>query len=127
MTIHTGFGFSVELFVLIFSLLCWLITPISNHVMVAQQEVSPDENSDDAYKVPVGKVEESIHQILNSFALHDVRKLALYLREADVLPFTLKLTGKGINRSFLVEKILESLPHGQNAISDYLCTRLGND
>lgn len=75
LNIETGFGFAVELFVVIFSIFCWLVTPVA----IKTEEQKPIDN-----RQKVSFFDEEMKAEINTNQVEDLKNLAGTLEEKPI-------------------------------------------
>ncbi|MBW4590111.1 hypothetical protein G7B40_039915 [Aetokthonos hydrillicola Thurmond2011] len=123
MNIHTSFGFSIELFVIVFSFYCWLITPVQKLTHTAEQAASlPVRETTDGSKPEIRNSSDFIsatgdwEKIWEDFKFHEIKKLANYLKKSGFISDSINFKQKGITKAFLLEAISKTLPNSKDEI-----------
>ena len=126
-------GFAVELFVVIFGFLCWLVTPAPAHAASNAEEVLEDvvpeyqsnqlifENNDLAVTAETAdslpNESQSLENALKKLSLKDARKLVKKLIDKNVVQAGTALKGKGCNTQYFVDIARSHLSQHREAIA----------
>ncbi|MCC5624052.1 hypothetical protein [Nostoc sp. CHAB 5715] len=140
LNIEIGSGFAVELFIIFFSLLCWLVTPesstlskrkvleeaatdkkIQESILNSADLFSPTKSLADFGKRYLGSVDE----IIENLSLNEARKVASKLKDLKVISPDIKLSGKGIGKDFLIALIKGKVFEYRETIASTLTQVLG--
>ncbi|MGI2907152.1 hypothetical protein [Tolypothrix sp. VBCCA 56010] len=143
MQVHIGFGFAVELFVIIFSFYCWLFyTPASSSLLAVsttpetsppignihkpQKEKREKAEEKDVQDVPhAGQIQYDLTETVEHLTLNEARKVASKLKELKVINDDTNLRGKGINKAFLIQLIQSCVPSERDTVAFSLSQVLG--
>lgn len=114
-------AFSVELFVVIFSLFCWFITPANIEkfaVDTKKEDIKPETETQQAKNnshhqtktrhehIDANSIKElSILDRLNDLEIGEVRNIASLLQGQNILPHDISFTGKGKTKVWIIKKI----------------------
>jgi hypothetical protein len=132
-SIQIGYGFAVELFIIVFSFLCWLVAPANavsassdsktvtlisenNEVSDSQKEealsVQPTEQVSSAFRdLTVGQVKQDYYVgIIEDLNAVQAKKVASLLKEWGIIDSSKKLRGKGISRDWFIFLLQDHLP-----------------
>jgi hypothetical protein len=132
----SDFGFAVELFVIVFSFLCWLVYVPSvegNNLEIVKESTNVAEAQILANAVPqpsvraVGKVDDSdvsnceekgdiLSAYIEDLSIARLRQIASLLKELNVIPKGTKTSGKGIKKKDLILLIQSKLLIDREAV-----------
>jgi hypothetical protein len=135
-SVQIGFGFAVELFIIVFSILCWLVTPATALSVDAQKKFETKQEINSNTSSFVSASEESladfgkrylgsVDEIVESLSLNEARKVALRLKDLNVISTDIKLSGKGIGKDFLIALIKGKVFEWRETIASALTEVLG--
>jgi len=143
MQVHIGFGFGVELFVIIFSFYCWLFytpasssrlavsttpetfSPIGNIHQPQREKREKEEEKDVEEILNAGQIQYDLTETIEHLTLNEARKVVSKLKELKVINDDINLRGKGINKSFLITLIQSCVPLGRDTVAFSLSQVLG--
>jgi hypothetical protein len=125
-----GYGFAVELFIIVFSFLCWLFSVDTPLVSASKEEaVSTVPDGLRAEKECSGDFGEhcpgSLGAAIEGLTLNEVRTVTSRLKELNIINPDIKLSGKGIGKDFLIGLVRDKASDYHETIASALSDALG--
>ncbi|MGI2906165.1 hypothetical protein [Tolypothrix sp. VBCCA 56010] len=135
---EVGFGFAVELFIVIFSILCWLVTPeastpsVTSKLEIVEQDADATLNCSDSLSFAEESLADfgkhhlgSINEVVESLSLKEARKVVSRLKDLKVISPDIKLSSKGIGKDFLIALVKGKVFQWRETIASTLTEVLG--